>query len=126
MQVDATIACTSTCTTTDRTVLVDGALSGQLSDGHQLQLFTKINALYYAGSAGQAGDGDWTGQVIVGNDSGTENTYRYRTCIYDIDQSFADEMESLGKEKLNKGISRPPKSSARELDCTTVTWTRPS
>jgi len=64
--------------------------------------------------------------VHLGSKNGTEETYTYAVCVYDIDKTFADDLSARGNDELNKGLSEVPTvGSADELACKKAIWHRP-
>jgi len=126
--VTATLSCSpSSCETSEEFMDVGGELSGSLASGHRLRLFTHApDGKYYAASEGLVTGGEWSGKVHLGSKNGTEETYTYAVCVYDIDKTFADDLSARGNDELNKGLSEVPTiGSADELACKKAIWHRP-
>ena len=126
--VTATLGCSpSSCETSEEFMDVGGELSGSLASGHRLRLFTHApDGKYYAASEGLVTGGEWSGKVHLGSKNGTEETYTYAVCVYDIDKTFADDLSARGNDELNKGLSEVPTvGSAEELACKKAIWHRP-
>ena len=104
-----------------------GGLTGRPASGHRLMLFVEApDGRYYPGSRGQVLDGGWSGKVHVGSANGTESSYSYVACVYDIDATFADWLDSRSFDQLNEGLTRVPATgSADSLACRRLTWNRP-
>jgi serine/threonine protein kinase len=118
----------SSCTTTKRTIQVSGTFTGTIAGGHRLKLFNHApDGRYYAGSDGQATGGRWTGEVYVGNDKPDgQPSFRYDTCLYDIDAAFSEDLDRRGNDALNDGLTTfPTTGTATSLACRTVVWNRP-
>jgi serine/threonine protein kinase len=124
--VTATMRCTPSCRTSERTLFLEGAIAGSLATDHSLMMFTHQGGKYFAGSPVYPSGGAWTGQVYVGNDTGAAPGYTYNACLYEIDRTFRADLDARGNAALNQGLDRVPTSgTAAELACQTVIWTRP-
>jgi hypothetical protein len=126
--VSAAMACTpSSCETSEKIMSLGGAFRGTLASGHQLMLFVQApDGRHYPGSTGLVSDGRWSGKVHVGSDNGQEASYTYAGCLYDIDQTFAADLDARGDSELNQGLTRVPTSgTAVRLACAQLRWNRP-
>jgi serine/threonine protein kinase len=125
----ATLGCSpSSCETSEEFLNVGGELSGSLASGHRLRLFTHApDGRYYAASEGLVTGGEWSGKVHLGSKNGTEQTYTYAVCVYDIDRAFADDLSARGNDALNEGLREiPTVGSAKSLACEKAVWHRPA
>jgi serine/threonine protein kinase len=124
----ATIGCApSSCRTSEKIMALAGGFTGELAPGHELLLFTHApDGRHYPGSAGQVSGARWSGTVHVGSDSGTEPSYTYTACLYDIDETFAADLDRRGVTELNAGLTRVPTAGdATALACRELRWDRP-
>lgn len=123
----ATMSCRPSCTTSSDLIAVGGSLTGRLSDDHRLMLFVQApDGRYYPGSQGQTGSGSWSGKVHVGSPNGTEASYDYTACVYDIDARFNSWLAGQSDTTLNQGLAKVPTTgTARKLACRALSWNRP-
>ncbi|MEU8228543.1 hypothetical protein AB0C12_02955 [Actinoplanes sp. NPDC048967] len=126
--VSASMSCTpSSCETSEKIMALGGAFSGALAAGHQLMLFVQApDGRHYPGSKGLVSGSRWSGKVHVGSDNGQEASFTYAACLYDINQTFAADLDARSDTELNAGLTRIPTSgTAVALACEQLRWNRP-
>ncbi|WP_345477824.1 hypothetical protein [Actinoplanes auranticolor] len=126
--VSASMNCTpSSCETSEKIMALGGAFNGAPAGGHQLMLFVQApDGRHYPGSKGLVSGSRWSGKVHVGSDNGQESSFTYAACLYDIDQTFAADLDARSETELNSGLTRVPTTgTAVALACEQLRWNRP-
>lgn len=128
VDVSASMVCTpASCETSEKIMSLAGTFSGDLAGDHQLMLFVQApDGRHYPGSKGLVSGGRWSGKVHVGSDNGQEASYTYAACLYDIDRTFAADLDARDNSELNQGLTRVPTAgTAARLACAQLRWNRP-
>jgi hypothetical protein len=125
--VSGSITCVpASCSTSNRQLSLSGEFHGNLADGHRLMVFLEESGRHFPYPV-RSEDDRWAATAYVGSDTGRENSYTYRGCLYDIDRFLAADLRARGEAQLRQGLAEPPTSQAASVVvCRELFWTRPA